>query len=38
MGEAVGPLCLEHQNKMPSGKMKSQEVGEVRRIVWEEFV
>lgn len=26
MGEAIGPLCPEHQNKMPSGKMQSLEV------------
>lgn len=25
LGEAIGPLCPEHQNKMPLGKMKSQE-------------
>lgn len=25
LGEAIGPLCPEHQNKMPNGKMKSQE-------------
>lgn len=26
LGEAIGPLCPEHQNKMPSGEMQSLEV------------
>lgn len=26
MGEAIGPLCPEHQNKMPNGKTQSLEV------------